>query len=747
MYQLALKLCPKESALFHTLSVDGNYFAGLVQRLRFPTVPDHSKMLDSAFKYQYAALGFEPYQAAYLHNELGNLFVEKGLFDSALHHFTMASNISPTWAIPWVNLIGLQNIKGNLAAARKAAAQAKLLQPGLDTAAILMENEGITEELSKNWLRAEELQTRSIAQNKIHYFPYERLGYVYTNTARYGLADSLFNEADIRKNGFYFHLLDLPTIPVQADISVQAPNPCFVPVIADTVKDAYQLLIAANNVLFYKRDTVSAAHFFKTALLITDTLFLLNHYYGKLLYAKGRMIEAEQFLKKASVQFIDKEIFANIVPSLKKHVPVGMKETCFDNLLLQMQYDAFEDYYLLADIYEKFGQYENAENCYRFIMAEDKRKLGRQPNDTYNQFAISYQLLAAMLIKTKHYEKAEKVWLDYLDFVLDGQERNFQLEQFYEMMLGLFPQSAVWHNKASAYWYKKITSHPAEYIYDEKKEMENDGLPLFQLNKPSYQYYDLGEMPGVGKNLNFAKPVPHPFKKTLEVLQQTLEMAKTDEELDLINLNVMLGDLYRLAGKKMIAAGYYATAIGLAKNDASLRSKLAANYLEGHFYTDAYLQLDTLVAENRLFTNHYLQYAAMAMHKGDYKKAMAMLANCKAQLLQQQDSVAELFARLYFVQGNAVKAIPYYKDSIKQAMPIGDRYYAIACMEALGKNKKVAFGWLEKALKNGFMYGLVLQNDPAWVKYKTDKDWLALVNAYQYKKYLARDVNDKWKVE
>jgi hypothetical protein len=116
-------------------------------------------------------------------------------------------------------------------------------------------------------------------------------------------------------------------------------------------------------------------------------------------------------------------------------------------------------------------------------------------------------------------------------------------------------------------------------------------------------------------------------------------------------------------------------------------------------------------------------------------------------LLQQQDSVAELFARLYFVQGNAVKAIPYYKDSIKQAMPIGDRYYAIACMEALGKNKKVAFGWLEKALKNGFMYGLVLQNDPAWVKYKTDKDWLALVNAYQYKKYLARDVNDKWKVE
>ncbi len=756
MYQVALKLCPKESELYHSLSVDGNYFAGLVQRLRFPTVPDHSKMLDSAFKCQYAALAIEPYQAAYLHNELGNLFVDKGLYDSALHHFTMACNISPTWAIPWINLVSLYNQKADLQLAHEAAIQAKRLQPGLDTASILMEDEGVTEELSKNWLRAEELQIRSIDQNKIHYFPYERLGYIYSSTARYRLADSLFNEADLRKKGFYFHQMS----PVAAaseidDFRPDFPIQCFVPVIADSVKDVYQLLIAANNNLSNKMDTAAAAHFFKNAELITDTLFLLNHYYGRLLYNKGRFIEAEQYLKKALVQFVDKKKFEAIIPALKNHVPAGMEESCFDKLLLQMQYNPFEDNYMLADLYEKLGQYEAAENCYRLMMAKDKSV----------QFAGSYQLLAALLIKTKHYEEAEKVWLNYRNEVANqdysykgtlrvglkqllynGEEGNFQLEHFYETMLGLFPESSLWHNKASNYWYNKIIGNPGAYIYNEDQEKANNGLPEYESTIPDVGY-DLLKIPGIEKKLHFENPIPHPFKKTLNVLQQTLEMAKSDEDLDLVRLNIMLGDLYRVAGEKLTAANYYSTAISLAKGDASIRTKLADNYLEGHFYSDAYNQLDTLANKGRLFTDRYLSYAEMAIHNGNYKKAEAMLAICKVQLLRKQDDVAELFGRLFFVQGNAAKAIPYYKDSIKQVMPTADRYYSIACLNALGNNKKEAFAWLSKALKNGFMYSFVLQNDLAWNKYKTDKDWLALVSNCQHKKYPARSANDDWKVE
>lgn len=61
-------------------------------------------------------------------------------------------------------------------------------------------------EKQNNFLYAEELFRKSIKMNTRHYLPFERLGHVYMNTTQYDVADSFFNEADIRKRGINFYV-------------------------------------------------------------------------------------------------------------------------------------------------------------------------------------------------------------------------------------------------------------------------------------------------------------------------------------------------------------------------------------------------------------------------------------------------------------------------------------------------------------------------------------------------------------
>src|SRR6202008_1567661 len=94
--------------------------------------------------------------------------------------------------------------------ANEAGQEAERLQPRLSTTQI---NFGILNELSGNLLYAEENYRDAIDINSRHYFPFERLGFVYMNTTQYALADSFFHEADLRKKGYNFRENELIPFP------------------------------------------------------------------------------------------------------------------------------------------------------------------------------------------------------------------------------------------------------------------------------------------------------------------------------------------------------------------------------------------------------------------------------------------------------------------------------------------------------------------------------------------------------
>ena len=73
---LAATMVPKSNYLSHVLETQYSYISGLVCRLQMTISPKQDSLLKLAFTNQQKALQLEPY-AAYIHNELGNLFIHK----------------------------------------------------------------------------------------------------------------------------------------------------------------------------------------------------------------------------------------------------------------------------------------------------------------------------------------------------------------------------------------------------------------------------------------------------------------------------------------------------------------------------------------------------------------------------------------------------------------------------------------------------------------------------------------------
>jgi tetratricopeptide (TPR) repeat protein len=200
MYAVALKLTEPGNPIFQILKVNQLYFRGVAARIKIPLteVSKQDQLVDTAIASIKEALALSP-EAAYIQNEMGILSQLKKEYTEAEKYFLNATLLAPEWAIPWANLCGLYAINKDFEKASEAAKMAENIQPGLQLTSV---NMGIENELSGNWLFAEEFYRKAIDINSRHYFPFERLGNVYMNTTNYAQADSFFYEADLRKKGF-----------------------------------------------------------------------------------------------------------------------------------------------------------------------------------------------------------------------------------------------------------------------------------------------------------------------------------------------------------------------------------------------------------------------------------------------------------------------------------------------------------------------------------------------------------------
>ena len=750
MYNVALRLLSPGHPLYKAILLDRYYFEGVVWRLKIPTVQDPRTFINNAFRAQFTAMAQDPY-VAYVHNELANLYITKRNFDSAAYHFTMATDLAPTWAIPWANSAAMYNVMGNYTKAQKASAKAETLHPGLVGTIV---NKGITAEKLKNYLDAEGLQQRSIQKNRYHFLPYQRLGMVYTATARYAIADSFLYEANKRKEGFYFGkdpVVDFNFLNLRL---MKMPKP-WLENCMDTIQlpedenDVNILLLQAKK-MWLLRDTIAADNYFLKALKISTSWFLLQHEYGKFLIEQKAFIRAEPFLIKARQAYQNYDAHTLYINQWKAKFGKDAVINCLGSTLISFHYPAVEDAFLLAIIYENTGYRNETAGLYREIM-----------KDELSFFTMSaQQLLANNLFANGQYKEAEQEWKAYRNkidqLVTDsisfhyfplfaGGNGSWELEKFYEKMLERHPKDAYWYKQASEYWHQKITAKPLDYIFtDESYDLYVEGLPESDLDaygnaRFQKQLVTSSEYAWLGERLSISEPLFYPNKKAIQVLNRAALLQSSDEAI--ITVNNWLGDLYRLNGKMDSSIFFYRVAVNTAPENASLRQGFATVLQETNYLFESYQLLDTLHQQGQLLSANMPHYVSMATYAHQWDSAANMLLRLQQSPFIHKDSIAMLKGNLYFMKTKTRQAIAFTKDSLQNLIPDGERYYRMAALFAKSGQQKDAINWLEKSLKSGFTYGHVIKYDPVWNTYSLSGNWKKLVAKYEkgFKKYPAEE--------
>ncbi len=589
LMQVAINLTPENNYLYKILNVNKYYLTGLEMRMQMALSKENAdKLLQEAFAQQQKALLLEPF-AAYIQNELGNLYMHKNNFDSALYYFNYASALAPTWAIPYSNKIRLYFAIQKPKEAYLAMHIADSLEPNL---AFVNVNAGLVMEKDSNWLAAETYYLNAITQNKSHYLPYERLGFVYINTGDYSKANTYFTEAKFRKNSFAVNdkvfqfgieaggLTKIPPPPSEI-------KPCNL--IAEEKIKGWENYIALSKVLLpiveTSRMETAQIKNLNTLLIKDSQLPFAAHYLGKEYFQLNNYSQAEILLKQAIQNQIPEENLSGVLSLKLKNAfrknnyrmdkDSLLKNSCLLTMLQSFAYDNLEDYYMLAKIYELNNNFSEALNLYKLASKIENELLFYQANYTnylktnepinYEENYYKYELpkiisaplkMAKIYEQLENYDSAENTLLNQVNKNREaGFARQAQIDKgnkgvtgsslnlfwlaanedyeaasfnFYSRMLAKFPRDAEWYKKAGLFLYKRLI-----LTYNQIPLNEREEFYKYSLNQP-YPYRGGEEDPN---------PSPEFIQEHLKIINE-YELPVTQEK---VNIEMQIYDPLKTA--------------------------------------------------------------------------------------------------------------------------------------------------------------------------------------------------------
>jgi len=708
MFSVALKLTAPENFLYKILQVKLHYFTGVTARLKTPLVENPQSLLDTAMAEQKKALDLEK-NAAYIQNELGVLYNYKEEYAVAEKYYLRATQIAPAWVIPWSNLIGLYSNTKNYAKAIEAAEKAKQLQA--DFQGIYL-NSGTVYEEQGNLLMAEELFRKAIKINTRHYAPFERLGFVYTNTTQYALADSFFYESEKRKKGFYFFrnpkLMQLPK-PIIEVFPVTLCNFDSLDVGKDDILGHFAWAMIANE----NNEWQVAEREFKKVIALDNANPLAFHYLGKLLYYQKRWEEADIIFNFALKYHFDEQAFHRYYDSLAKRLPNTKSSDCILTKFRTSAYESIDDHYFLATLYEQWNHYSEAEKHYRTII------------DSSREFIGGYYKLWMMLENIGRYKDAEDVLRSYIFYDKGVGER--ELYSFYKRMMNRFPDEADWYYKAGVFLYHFAEAN-GKFLFD-KKTIEPDDTAETYITRDITRYLQVSAgvrikfvLPGIAEAIVVADKIYHPWTEGIACLMK-VDSLLTENDDALADINYKIGDLFTWQGLPERAAVHYKRAVDFKPADANTRIKLIERYSTIYYLKDALEQLDSLYQRKEINFSMQLLMAEYCIHSGRFADASKLLDEAKSIHPHKIKEITDLNGRLQFLSNHRKEAIAFYKDYLKDNPNDSPAMYTIAKLNAQLKNTDEAWKWLKLSVARGFNYYWVLKYDAAWNDYRKSQQW------------------------
>ncbi len=516
LMQVAISITPEDHYLYKILNINKHYLSGLEQRMQMAISKTGSdSLLQKAFVEQRQALQLEPY-AAYIHNELGNLYMQKKNVDSALYYFNYASALAPTWAIPWSNKIRVYFALQKPKEAYTAVHIADSLQPALSFVKV---NAGLVMEKDSNWLAAESYYLNAIAQNNMHYLPYERLGFVYLNTGDYAKSEEYFIEADQRKNQYAVN-------DKVFDFGVEAGGITGMPSTREKENchsleedkiNGWSNFIKLGKILsaIDTLNNIDSKEMIALEALVQNVpqLPFAAHYLGKKYFTLNSLAQAEKVLKQAIQNQIPPDqlkqtLIFQLKNALDKHLSNIENDSLIDHscilkTLLNLEYDYLEDYYMLANIYEQRENLSEAITLYKKISEIENKRLLDQANyldykkrdrpENYEEQIYKYELpikmggalkLAGLYEQLQKYDSSEFILLDQvkkdrkagfarqaqinlgnrgatkstvnLFWLMANEDLEAATYNFYARRLAQSPREAEWYKKAGLFLLERL---------------------------------------------------------------------------------------------------------------------------------------------------------------------------------------------------------------------------------------------------------------------------------------------------
>lgn len=741
MFSLARILIGKENVFMNQiLEVKQYYFAGLATRLKTFTSPNTASLLKEALAWEQKALVLEK-NGAFIYNEIGVIYKLQGNKLLAEKNFLQATKLLPKWGIPWLNLASVYISKNNLVNGAKAVDEAEASQPALYNLKLA---KGFLMEKKNDLLQAEELYHGAISLNNRHYFPYERLGYVYLNSSRYALADSFFHEASLRKNGMKFNWVTNPADPENSWVLPPIP-PHFITcpdARRDTANPYYLFYLAdsAFNSLNYPWDTASndptyafAETYYKKAIKLDPQNYLSFHYMSEMLVNRKKWQEAEQYLYWANQYYRERDQFIYSCDSLSEEFKVKDPGLACWVEYYKNAYPHFlrkGGYYLKLALLHKTWQHTNdaIENYRNFIDIDPASRINeyRELAQLYEHAGL-YRETEAAIKESVHTGK---------DNPQTNAELNLDLDRFYKRMIVRFPEETEWRYKAGNFLYYLVQTDPGTF-------------PIHGYHVDSFSHaLKYQELPFDFHYNQKTQVVFQPRRRAIEHLLQVVQSRSADSN-SRADIYYKTGDLYGTLYEADSATQFFAKSLLFRSDNANTRMKLAENDSSCRHLSDAMHQLDTLDMMGALNAKDQVTLASYKLYAGLPSAADTLLAKSAEAMPYPVRWIRDLQGLSASMKKNYRLAALYYMEALKLNPLDSDATYNVARSMALSGKTDQGMGMLEQAVRYGFRYYHVLQADPAWNKMKSTAAFQSLFKKYEGKIYVepkelipAKDVYD-----
>lgn len=725
MFEVAMKLCEANSPLTKILAIKYHYFNAVSLRLGLFTAKDTTGIVDRALAEILDANELEE-NAAYIHAELGNFHFMKENYAEAERSYRRAIDIAPTWVIPWSAMASLAIENKDYVRASTILAKVDSLQKGYQPGLVLA---SIVYMQKKNWLLAEELNRKAIYLNSRHYLPFEKLGFVYTATTQYALADSFFYEAEIRKLGY--NLRDIRALSPLSEIYAELKPgliQCILPPKLNE-NDVMSYLIRGRLCL-QKKEESAAEVAFRKVIEIDKSNPLAFHFLGQMKWRQKKWQEAEIYLKYAIQFYLDPVRFQKYCDSITKFLTNYPDNKCVDTAFRKSYYLQLDDYFLLADAYENWEHFSEAEVLYEQAIQIDATYRG------------SYFKLWQLFEKLHRYEDAEVVLYRYKNLFEDGLQ---QLNAFYRRVTKALPNSAVWHYRAGNHHYKEASLHADLYKKDvfinaaDKllRGAGEDTLNITIFFEGSDRQFLIKS---TGFRCQYGDSIPFPKRKSILYLLKADSLLSINE-IDtpiaaiLADVNAKIGDMYVALNSTIDAFSYYYKSTQYQGNNASIRLKLIDTWDANFHFQEAMLQLDTLFSNGTINYSKLLLLATYQMHSGKFDSVVSILRHAQKIHPYNMPQHADLLGRYFFLNNQYAEAVSHYTDYLKLLPNDASTMYTLAKLHYSNGNSAMCYEWLKKSIDAGFKCYWVLKYDPLFEKERASSKWLEITSGIHPKPF------------